>query len=103
MKESREEEKKNCRPYLDGKLPLGEVNVLLALLLGDKRSLVLGESSANGAGLLWSEVEGKVLLVLVEETELGALIGLDDCQDTGDRLAEVMALRKQKSQHLGSR
>lgn len=99
MKESRD---KDCRPYLDGKLPLREVNVLLALLLGDKRSLVLGESSADGAGLLWSEVEGKVLLVLVEETELGALVGLDDCQDTGDRLAEVVALKKQESQHLGS-
>lgn len=38
--------------YLNSKLPLGEVDVLLALLLCDKGGLVLGESSADGASLL---------------------------------------------------
>jgi hypothetical protein len=45
---------------LDGVLSLGEVCLLLLLLLGDERSLVLGESSADGTGLLGSEVEGSV-------------------------------------------
>jgi hypothetical protein len=80
--------------YLNGVLPLGEVNLLLPLLLGDQRSLVLGEPSANGAGLLGSEVEREVLLVLVEQTQLGALVGVDDGQDAGDRLAEVVAEKK---------
>lgn len=70
------------------------MDLLLPLLLGDQRSLVLGESSANGAGLLGSEVEREVLLVLVEQTQLGALVGVDDGQDTGDRLAEVVAEKK---------
>lgn len=38
--------------YLNSKLPLGEVDVLLALLLCDEGSLVLGEASADGTGLL---------------------------------------------------
>ena len=45
---------------LDGVLALREVDVLLLLLLGDERRLVLGEPSADGTGLLGSEVEGKV-------------------------------------------
>lgn len=45
---------------LDGVLSLREVSLPLLLLLGDERSLVLGESSANGAGLLGSEVERSV-------------------------------------------
>lgn len=36
------------------------MDVLLLLLLGDERRLVLGEPSADGTGLLGSEVEGKV-------------------------------------------
>jgi hypothetical protein len=41
-------------------LPLGEVDVLLVLLLGDEVGLVLGEPSSDGPGLLVTEVEGKV-------------------------------------------
>jgi hypothetical protein len=79
-----------ARLCLDGVLSLGEVDVLLLLLLGDERRLVLGESSADGAGLLGSEVEGKVLLALVEEPQLSALVGVDDGEDLGDALANVM-------------
>jgi hypothetical protein len=85
-------EKQSLQTYLDSILPLGEVHVLLALLLGDERSLVLGESSTDSTGVLWSEVKRKVLLVLVEEAELSALVGLDDGQDTGDRLANIVAV-----------
>lgn len=70
------------------------MDLALSLLLSDEGGLVLGESSADGTGLLGSEVEREVLLVLVEQTQLSALVGVDDGQDTGDRLAEVMAAKK---------
>jgi hypothetical protein len=60
-----------ARLCLDGVLSLGEVDVLLLLLLGDERRLVLGESSADGAGLLGSEVEGKVPSGLLETSRVG--------------------------------
>jgi len=66
------------------------VCLLLLLLLGDDRCLVLGESSADGAGLLGSEVEGSVLLALVEQAELSPLVGVDDGEDLGDSLADIM-------------
>ena len=66
---------------------------LLGLLKG-LLGLVLGKTSADGAGLLWSEVERHVLLVLVEETELGALVGVDDGEDLSDRLANIVAIEK---------
>ena len=54
---------------------------------------VLGaEASADGTSLLWSEVEGSVLLVLVEETELLALGCVDDGESAGDGLADVVAV-----------
>jgi hypothetical protein len=45
---------------------------------------VLAQTSSDGAGLLWSEVEGEVFLVLVEEAELCSLIGVNDGKDLGD-------------------
>lgn len=67
------------------------MDLLLALLLGDEGSLVLGEPSAHGTGGLGAEVEGNVFLVLVEEAELMALVGVDDGEDASDRLADVVA------------
>lgn len=61
-------------------------------LLQDAGGVLLGQTTTDGAGLLWAEVEWEVLLVLVEQTELGALVGVDDGQDLGDRLADVMAV-----------
>jgi hypothetical protein len=46
--------------------PLGEVDVLLVLLLGDKVGLVLGQSSSDSPGLLVSEVEGKVCRGIID-------------------------------------
>ena len=83
------------------------MGLLLLRLLGDERGLVGGEPSADGAGLLGSEVEGLVpaavlggaedtrwvgdaLLALVEETELRPLVGVDDGQDAGNGLADIM-------------
>lgn len=55
-------------------------------------SIDLGQTAADGAGLLWAEVKWHVLLVLVEQAELGALVGVDDGQDLGDGLADVVAV-----------
>ena len=74
--------------HLDGEVALREVSVLLGLLLGDKVLLVLGHSPADGASLLGAEVERQVLLALVEDAELSALVGVDDGEDAGDRLAD---------------
>jgi hypothetical protein len=49
-----------ARLSLDGVLSLREVCLPLLLLLGNERSLVLGESSADGAGLLGAKVERSV-------------------------------------------
>lgn len=60
--------------------------------LGDEAGLVLAQPPADGASLLGSEVEGSVLLALVEEAELLALGGVDDGEGTGDGFAEVVAV-----------
>jgi hypothetical protein len=63
LHETKEEKKHTSakvRLSLDGVLSLGEVCLPLLLLLGDERGLVLGESSADGAGLLGAEVERSV-------------------------------------------
>lgn len=78
--------------HLDGVVSLGEVGLLLLLLLGDARGILLAQSSADGTGLLCAEVEGKVLLVLVEDAQLRALVDVDDGQDASDGLADIMAI-----------
>lgn len=68
------------------------MDLLLLLLVGLGGSLVLGEPAAEGTGELGAEVKREELLVLVEEAELGALVGVDDGEDTSDRLADVVAV-----------
>lgn len=82
---------------LDGVLALGEVGVALGGLLEDTGGILLGQAATDGAGLLGAEVEGKVLLVLVEQAKLGALVGVDDGQDLSDRLADVVAVEREMS------
>ena len=86
-----------CRTHLDGVLALGEVPELLGGLLGEEGRLVLGHSPADGTGLLGAEVEGHVLLALVEDAELSALVGVDDGEDASDRLADVVAVTQDAS------
>ncbi len=59
------------------------------------------EATADGAGVLRPEIEREVLLVLVEEAELSTLLGVDDGQDTSDRLSEIVAIagKKTRSAH----
>lgn len=72
------------------------MDLLLALLLRLEGGLVLGESAAEGTGEAGSEVKRSVLLVLVEQTELGALVGVDDGENASDRLANVVAVEPQQ-------
>ena len=80
--------------YLNGELPLGEVDLALALLVGGTGSLVLGETAADLTSELGAEIEGSVLLALVEETELGALVGVDDGHHASNRLANIATVLK---------
>jgi len=73
-----------CRAYLNGIFSLREVSRPLLRLQQSLLALVLAQASSDGSGLLWSEVEGEVFLSLVEETELGALVGVDYCEDLGN-------------------
>lgn len=82
---------------LDGVLALREVDVALGGLLEDTLGILLGQAATDGTGLLGAEVEGKVLLVLVEQAKLGALVGVDDGEDLGDRLADVVAVEREMS------
>ena len=71
LREIKEEKKtpphSSTRLCLDGVLSLGEVNLLLLLLLGDERSLVLGQTAADGAGLLGAEVQRSVPKIMLDE------------------------------------
>ena len=64
----------------------------LLSLLGRKSALVLRQAAADGAGLLGAEVEGEVLLVLVELAEVLASLLVDDGENAGDRLADNRAV-----------
>lgn len=68
------------------------MSLSLLLLLGDPAGVLLAQSSADGASLLGSEVEREVLLLLVEQAELVSLVGVDDGQDSSDRLAEIVSV-----------
>ena len=55
---------------------------------------MLCESSTQGTRQLGAEVEREIWLVLVEQTELSALVGVDDSKNTGDRFADIVAGEK---------
>jgi len=73
---------------LDSELAEREVDILLALPEGLPCALVLGQPPSNGTGLLHAEIEGEVLLALVELPEVLALLLVGDSQDAGYRLAD---------------
>ena len=86
------------------------MDVLLVLLLRDRRLLRLhryvrirhiviskkwthlGQSPADGTGALGAEVEGEVLLALVEVTQVLALLLVRHGQNAGNRLADAVAI-----------
>ena len=53
----------------------------------------LRQPPADGAGALGAEVEGKVLLALVEVTQVLALLLVRHSQNASDRLADAVAIR----------
>jgi len=57
---------------------------MLLLLLSHPASILLRQPSPDRTGLLGSEVEWEVFLVLVEDSQLRALVGVNDGQDFGD-------------------
>lgn len=71
--------------------PRREVHLSLLLLLRDSASILLAQSSPNGASLLGPEVERKVLLVVIELSQSVSLVGVDHGQAAGNRFAEVVA------------
>jgi len=75
---------------LDCILPLREMPLLLLLLLRLYRLFMLRQPSSNSASLLGSKVEREVLLLLVKETQLRSLVGVDDCENFRDGLSEVV-------------
>ena len=83
--------------YLNSILPLGEVSQALLSLLKNPGGVLLRQPATQSAGQLGPEIERQVLLVLVEQAELSALLGVDDGQDTGDRLPEVVAIASKES------
>lgn len=88
----REARASRCVTHLDGVFALGEVRRALLGLLQLPRGVLGGQTTTDSTGQLGAEVEGRVLLVLVEQAHVVALLGVDDGQDTGDRLAEVVAV-----------
>lgn len=77
---------------LDRVIPLREVPLPLLLPLGDTARLLLGKGAAHGARLLGPEVERQVLLLLVVQAQLVTLVRVDDGEDTGNGLADVVAI-----------
>jgi len=65
-----------------------EVDGLVGGTSGGGGALVLGQSSPDGAGLLRTEVEGEVLLLLEEFPEVLAGLLVHDGEDASNRLAD---------------
>lgn len=77
---------------LDDEAAGAKVNVLLVLALRDGLDLVLRELAAQSTGLLGTKVQRLVLLALVELTQVGTLLEVDHGQDTGNVLANRVAV-----------
>lgn len=80
--------------YLDGVLALREVGGLLLCLLKHLSGLGGRQASSDCASLLCSQIQRQVLLVLVEQAELGALLEVDNSEDACDRLADVVTVAR---------
>ena len=79
---------------LDSKLSLREVSLSLLLLLGHSSGILWRKTSSDSTGLLCSEIEWQVFLALVENPQLVSLVGVDDCEGSGDRLSQIMSAQE---------
>lgn len=73
-------------------LALAEMDVLLVLALSNKVGLVLSEATTNGAGLLCAHIKRLVLLVLVQLSNLLALLLSHNSQNTSNSLANMATI-----------
>ena len=78
---------------LNSELSLWEVSLSLLLLLCDSGSVLGRKASSNGSSLLCSEIERQVFLALVEDSQLVSLVGIDDCEGSGDRFSQIMSAK----------
>lgn len=69
----------------------------LFLLFRYKARFLLGQGAALRAGQLGSQVEGKILLLFVEEAQLVTLSRVDDSENTGNRFADIVAVWRYSS------
>ena len=65
---------------------------LLLLLLRHDLRLMPTQPPPDRSGLLRAQIEGKVLFLRIEQTELLALVGVDDGEDARDGFAEIGAV-----------
>ena len=68
------------------------MRVLLPLLLRHPRSIMLRQASPNRPRLLRAQVQGQIFIILVEDTQLRALIGIYNGENASDGFAEVVAI-----------
>lgn len=86
--------------YLNSILPLRKMRRPLLLLLALNAGLVLRQAPPDGPSLLRAQVQRQVFLVLVEDAELRALVGVDDGEDASDGFAEVVAVLRKRGKVL---
>ena len=65
--------------------------LLLLLLLRYSAGVFLAQSAADRTCLFRAQVEGQVFLLGIEEAQLVALVGIDDCEDPGNGFSEIMS------------
>lgn len=51
---------------------------------------MLGQPSSDCPCLFGSQVQGKIFFIGIKNSELGSLVGTDDCKNTGDRFSQVV-------------
>ena len=69
---------------LNSVFPLWEMSGSLLRLLSNPLGILLAQSSSDSTGLLCTEVERHVLLLLVVLTERDTLVSVYNGKDTGD-------------------
>lgn len=82
---------------LDGVLPLGVLGVLADLLQGLAGSILGRQSTADGAGLLGTQVNGLVLLALVQFAQVVLCLRVHNNVHASDGLADDTAKREHTS------
>lgn len=58
---------------------------------------MLRQPSPNRTGLLWAQVEWEVLLLRIEESQLLALVGVDDGENASNGFSQIMTVESLSS------